>query len=348
MKFSNIRELQKAYTEGIYSDSPLNRKLGRVGMTYTAYAEYTQRKKEGEDVKINDFRGTNDNLNKNKIILKDRIKVLDNFNSTTISLSEDHKAFIYKEKGKYNVIVVDKDKNVVDSFTYTSKENLLNNFNAYLYEADLNIRYTDMDKAKEKYVVLSSTDTDDKEDFPEGDTKNSIIGTFKDYLMNGKEGYDVKDDSFHIITKDGKLISFMGEDGNDREENPWKSPNLSDIQYIEHYGSDDHTFWYSENADGNKIKELTGFTLKGLIYPNISVDDFSDSTKELYNQAKKGKNLVEFVDRLVENDFPKNDIEDFITIEFKDDKKLLLNYLNNKSEFTQKKKKKMNYKNYLK
>ena len=33
MKFSNIRELQKAYTEGIYSDSPLNRKLGRVGMT---------------------------------------------------------------------------------------------------------------------------------------------------------------------------------------------------------------------------------------------------------------------------------------------------------------------------
>ena len=42
MKFSNIRELQKAYTEGIYSDSPLNRKLGRVGMTYTAYAEYTQ------------------------------------------------------------------------------------------------------------------------------------------------------------------------------------------------------------------------------------------------------------------------------------------------------------------
>ena len=74
----------------------------------------------------------------------------------------------------------------------------------------------------------------------------------------------------------------------------------------------------------------------------------SDSTKELYNQAKKGKNLVEFVDRLVENDFPKNDIEDFITIEFKDDKKLLLNYLNNKSEFTQKKKKKMNYKNYLK
>ena len=147
----------------------------------------------------------------------------------------------------------------------------------------------------------------------------------------GADTVDTARDNIIGLTKDGKLISFMGEDGNDREENPWKSPNLSDIQYIEHYGSDDHTFWYSENADGNKIKELTGFTLKGLIYPNISVDDFSDSTKELYNQAKKGKNLVEFVDRLVENDFPKNDIEDFITIEFKDDKKLLLNYLNNKS-----------------
>ena len=39
MEFRNLQEINKAYTEGIYSDSPLNRKLGRVGMTYQAYAD---------------------------------------------------------------------------------------------------------------------------------------------------------------------------------------------------------------------------------------------------------------------------------------------------------------------
>lgn len=47
--FSKIDELNKAYTEGIYSDTPANRKLGRVGMTYTAYAEKV--KKESGDKK---------------------------------------------------------------------------------------------------------------------------------------------------------------------------------------------------------------------------------------------------------------------------------------------------------
>ena len=43
--FNKIDELNKAYTEGIYSDTPANRKLGRVGMTYQAYAEKVKKKK---------------------------------------------------------------------------------------------------------------------------------------------------------------------------------------------------------------------------------------------------------------------------------------------------------------
>lgn len=38
VKASDIKETEKAYTEGVYSDSPLNRKMGRVGITYAAYA----------------------------------------------------------------------------------------------------------------------------------------------------------------------------------------------------------------------------------------------------------------------------------------------------------------------
>jgi len=34
-----FQQVYKAYTEGIYADTPANRKLGRVGMTYQQYAE---------------------------------------------------------------------------------------------------------------------------------------------------------------------------------------------------------------------------------------------------------------------------------------------------------------------
>lgn len=45
MEFRNLKEINKAYTEGIYADSPLNRKLGRVGMTYKAYADKINKEK---------------------------------------------------------------------------------------------------------------------------------------------------------------------------------------------------------------------------------------------------------------------------------------------------------------
>ena len=32
-----VNEIAKAYTEGIYSDTVANRKLGRVGMSYAAW-----------------------------------------------------------------------------------------------------------------------------------------------------------------------------------------------------------------------------------------------------------------------------------------------------------------------
>ena len=53
--FSNIRKIslntfQKDYVEGVYNDSTLNRKLGRVGMTYTAYAEKVKKDKEKNKV----------------------------------------------------------------------------------------------------------------------------------------------------------------------------------------------------------------------------------------------------------------------------------------------------------
>lgn len=45
------KEVLKAYQEGIYADTPSNRKLGRVGMTYTAYAEKLKKEKDNKEGK---------------------------------------------------------------------------------------------------------------------------------------------------------------------------------------------------------------------------------------------------------------------------------------------------------
>lgn len=46
---SFVKNLTKAYTEGIYADTPANRKLGRVGMIYAAYAEKVKGEEKKED-----------------------------------------------------------------------------------------------------------------------------------------------------------------------------------------------------------------------------------------------------------------------------------------------------------
>lgn len=52
MKFANLCDINKAYTEGIYADTPQNRKLGRVGMTYTAYAEKLKKEDSNKEKEI--------------------------------------------------------------------------------------------------------------------------------------------------------------------------------------------------------------------------------------------------------------------------------------------------------
>lgn len=43
---SKIKQISKAYTEGIYADTPANRKLGRVGMSYAEYSKKLKNDKE--------------------------------------------------------------------------------------------------------------------------------------------------------------------------------------------------------------------------------------------------------------------------------------------------------------
>lgn len=89
----NLSSFQKAYTEGVYSDTPANRKLGRVGMTYTAYAEKV--KKEKSENSLKEAQITNGNNTKLPFERKSeyfRKKNFGNFKvGDIIYLEENHK-----------------------------------------------------------------------------------------------------------------------------------------------------------------------------------------------------------------------------------------------------------------
>lgn len=261
LNISSFKHICKAYIEGVYSDNPTNRKLGRVGMSYTAYNEYLQRVKEGEDVKIEDFK-INDSLETNKALIKASLK--SSFNGFTLNFEGGNKAIVDKDKNGYKALIIDKNYNILDEVSAPDKDKFSTLLNIYLHENDYKLSIPSKEIEVKDMKVLESTDTE-KEYYPEGVKKDNIKAWFEDYLSNAKDGRDMSANTFHIITKDGKLLSYMGNDGNiDNKENNFKAPNWNQVVYIEHYGSDDHTFWYNKDANSEDIKKLTGYTLNGL------------------------------------------------------------------------------------
>ena len=75
--FNKLKTISKAYTEGIYADTPANRKLGRVGMSYAEYAEKLKQEKEDKAEKKfwliqfnsgEEYTFTKDKMSKEKLI----------------------------------------------------------------------------------------------------------------------------------------------------------------------------------------------------------------------------------------------------------------------------------------
>lgn len=90
MKFGSLREISKAYTEGIYADTPANRKLGRVGMTYADYSAKTKGEsgeKKEEKVDVTHFNIKNYKTIPTKANLK-RASLNDLIEAKTICLSQ--------------------------------------------------------------------------------------------------------------------------------------------------------------------------------------------------------------------------------------------------------------------
>ena len=86
-------EVEKAYEEGIYCDSPANRKLGRVGMTYK---EWSQKQNEKEKDEKKDKHGNDGEDNKDKG--DKRLKYV----KSEIKLSPKQENLLYKIENKIN------------------------------------------------------------------------------------------------------------------------------------------------------------------------------------------------------------------------------------------------------
>ena len=102
--FEKPKEIEKAYTEGIYADTPANRKLGRVGMSYSAYAN----KVNGGSIEHGDIRDFKKDSENGQTIYKAELE------GKQIKISQlgkkKNKSWIIKKEGEK---VTDENGNVL-------------------------------------------------------------------------------------------------------------------------------------------------------------------------------------------------------------------------------------------
>lgn len=134
-----IKNLEKAFTEGVYVDNPVNRKLGRVGMSYKEWTS-KQQKQSGEDKKEKDKKGK---------ILKIQGIEFKKYGSEPYYRNKDIKVGLYKAKGPTGNIIYTNDFNEDLSVSLPKEYSIYNKFKNKLEPAEY-IRLKD-DKVKEYF-----------------------------------------------------------------------------------------------------------------------------------------------------------------------------------------------------
>lgn len=154
--FSSIKKglidifLKKAYTEGVYADTPANRKLGRVGMTYAAYA--SQHSEEIAKKKV----AQEKDKSKNLPLIKEKISnLISKFEKTNDIINVETKEGVSirlerkesKEGNHFSKAIVKKgDK--VRTFDFKAKEDLVNSLANYIYQEKLTLNDEEIKREK--------------------------------------------------------------------------------------------------------------------------------------------------------------------------------------------------------
>lgn len=187
-----IESVEKAYVEGVYSDSPANRKLGRVGMSYREYANLTDKEEvESKSKKINEIP---ENIQDLKFINKEGRKIasykLDN-NNVEIELVSN----IKYQDNKYTMTIKNEEGNLVfkeeNAAQIAKKMKALKNKQLYMSDRPL-------------YKILPLTP--EELDAKWGDTGFTYT-YFKDDLdikVWLRDDSDKKNPQFNIYVKDTK------------------------------------------------------------------------------------------------------------------------------------------------
>lgn len=218
------KEVEKAYTEGIYADTPANRKLGRVGMSYSAYAN----KANGGSSEQGDIRDFKKTLNKGQ---------------TEYSATIEEKTIrIYQEGNKKNKYwVVEKEgKKVVDdkgtSLKFKSANDAINKTYSILEEEKSEYKFPSPDYLSFKSVRWINPDESDQK---MGQIHIHKYGKKKpEITITSKNGYD----QTNIVLKNSEMKKLLV--GLAKKEN---------VSLKLDYSKEDMQFWpASKNFDSKE------------------------------------------------------------------------------------------------
>lgn len=306
-----INFLSKAYTEGIYADTPANRKLGRVGMTYEAYAEKVKKEKESssEESEIKEII-KKEGEKKAAEIIKKHLGINVDFifraeKQFTVSFegSDKSKISTISKLFKNAKVESDYDEELNETFVYID----MNNKNTFTINQIKEKVQSEIKKLKKKndYVTLSdskgntyrfsynrSADENGK-GFNEclvKDKEGNVLKTFKNSyeedLMNSVYKYIQSLDTDIIPVESGGSEEVSIEHNTTAIKKKMQEAKDSQTGTILVKGSGDKLIYLNRDRKGRWLKDFNNYTIRDS-KRNIISQGKADSEEDLINKLNE-------------------------------------------------------------
>lgn len=198
LNISGFSNIEKAYTEGIYSDTPANKKLGRVGMTYKEFSEKIKPAQDSDKNKKKILLEKMTSILSSKLGFKIDLTIISEKKWTLSYLGKDEKKSskinsFFKDSVNKGTVEVDYDKELDETFcyiTFKDKDIDKNSINKKLSDITIN------------KIFKNSVREDTKKD----------LTKFFLQAFNKKEKYQIPLDSRSKLWNEGKIENVKIED----------------------------------------------------------------------------------------------------------------------------------------
>jgi len=223
MKILNpLKQICKSYTEGIYADTPANRKLGRVGMSYSSWESKQKEKEQKKKDTIKKF--TLEEVKQKVQAEIDKYKKKNDYitistdNGYTFRFSRD---LSMTGNNSFNeCLVKDKEGKVLKTFKNSSETDLMNS--TYRYIQDLDVDIVSESKSDEDIDIEANTSVikakmQEAKDKQTGTIIAKGSGDKTIYLMRDKVGRWLKDFNAYSIRDSKRNILSQGKTKSEEE-----------------------------------------------------------------------------------------------------------------------------------